>query len=218
MAVQMLQLSSREEWLEKRKSFIGGSEAACIVGMNPYQNNVDLWELKTGRRKAEDISDNPYVRYGTEAEKYLRELFALDFPRFKVEYIEHNMWLNSEYPFAHASLDGWLTDEHGRKGILEIKTTNISNSSGLLKWKDRIPDNYFCQVLWYLAVTGFDFCCLKAQLKWDFGADDLFMQTRHYFIERADVEDDIKVLMSAGLKFADYVKADIRPPLVLPVV
>lgn len=216
--VQRYDLHSRAEWLEKRKSFIGGSEAACIIGMNPYQTNVELWELKTGRRKAADISDNPYVRYGTEAEKYLRELFALDFPRFKVEYIEHNMWLNSEYPFAHASLDGWLTDEHGRKGILEIKTTNISNSSGLLKWKDRIPDNYFCQVLWYLAVTGFDFCCLKAQLKWDFGADDLFMQTRHYFIERADVEDDIKVLMSAGLKFADYVKADIRPPLVLPVV
>lgn len=216
--VRMLKLRSREEWLEKRQSFIGGSEAACIVGMNPYSNNIELWESKTGRSKPDDISDNPYVRYGTEAEGYLRELFALDFPRFKVEYIGHNMWINSDYPFAHASLDGWLTDEYGRKGILEIKTANIQNSAGALKWTDRIPDNYFCQVCHYLAVTEFDFVVLKAQLKWDFGADDLFMQTRHYFIERADVEDDIKMLMSAELKFSDYIKADICPPLVLPMI
>lgn len=216
--VRMLTLSSREEWLEKRQSYIGGSEAACIVGLNPYSNNVELWERKTGRIKPDDISDNPYVRYGTEAERYLRELFALDFPRFKVEYIGNNMWINSDYPFAHASLDGWLTDEHGRKGILEIKTTNIQNSSALLKWKDKIPDNYFCQVCHYLAVTGFDFVVLKAQLKWDHGADDLFCQTRHYFIEREEVEDDIKMLMSAELKFSDYIKADIRPPLVLPMI
>ena len=98
--VQMITLASRSEWLAKRKSYIGGSEAACIVGMNPYQSNVDLWELKTGRKKAEDISDNPYVRYGTEAEKHLRELFALDYPQYKVEYVEHNMWLNTDYPFA----------------------------------------------------------------------------------------------------------------------
>lgn len=216
--VQMLKLQSREEWLKKRKSYIGGSEAACIVGANPYSTNIDLWELKTGRRSAADIPDNPYVKYGTDAEKYLRELFALDFPRFKVEYVEHNMWMNDEYPFAHASLDGWLTDEHGRRGILEIKTANISNASATLKWKDRIPDNYFCQVLHYMMVTGFDFAVLKAQLKWDYGADDLFLQTKHYFIEREEVEDDIEMLIDAERKFAEYVRKDMQPPLVLPMI
>lgn len=216
--VKMLTLASRSEWLAKRQSYIGGSEAACIVGMNPYQSNVDLWELKTGRRQADDLSDNPYVRYGSEAEKHLRELFALDYPQYKVEYVENNMWLNSKYPFAHASLDGWLTDEHGRQGILEIKTANISNASATLKWKDRIPDNYFCQVLHYMMVTGFDFAVLKAQLKWDYGADDLFLQTKHYFIERDEVEDDIEMLIDAERKFAEYVRKDMQPPLVLPMI
>ena len=64
--VNMITLNSREEWLEKRKSYIGGSEASCIVGMNPYATNVELWEMKTGRRKAEDISEKSYVKYGTE--------------------------------------------------------------------------------------------------------------------------------------------------------
>ena len=35
---------------------------------------------------------------------------------------------NEKYQWAHASLDGELTDQDGRKGILEIKTTNILQS------------------------------------------------------------------------------------------
>lgn len=214
--VNMITLNSREEWLEKRKSYIGGSEASCIVGMNPYATNVELWEMKTGRRKAEDISEKSYVKYGTEAEQYLRSLFVLDYPQYKVEYVENNMWLNSDYPFAHASLDGYLTEkETGRKGILEIKTTNIIQSIQKEKWKDRIPDNYYIQILHYLMVTGFDFAVLKAQLKYDYDGD-IFLTTKHYKIERAEVLEDIEYLIKAEKQFSEYIKTDMQPPLVLP--
>lgn len=215
--VEMIQLKDRAEWLEARKNRIGGSDAACIVGMNPYRSNVELWEIKTGQVEAEDISDKPYVKYGSEAEQHLRELFKLDFPQYKVSYVEDNMWLNSDYPFAHASLDGWLEDEQGRKGILEIKTTNILQSMQKEKWKNRIPDNYYCQVLWYLGVTGFDFAILKSQLKYDYGGD-IMLTTKHYRIEREDVEDDIEYLFQKGYEFCDYIKKDIQPPLVLPLI
>lgn len=212
----MITLNSREEWLEKRKSYIGGSEASCIVGMNPYTTNVELWEMKTGRRKAEDISEKSYVKYGTEAEQYLRELFKLDYPQYEGFYEENNMWLNSDYPFAHASLDGWLVEkETGRKGILEIKTTNIIQSIQKEKWKDRIPDNYYIQVLHYLMVTGFDFVVLKAQLKYDYDGD-IFLTTKHYKIERAEVLEDIEYLIKAEKQFSEYIKNDMQPPLVLP--
>lgn len=215
--VEMIQLKDRAEWLEARKNRIGGSDAACIVGMNPYRSNVELWEIKTGQVEAEDISDKPYVKYGSEAEQHLRELFKLDFPQYKVSYVEDNMWLNDKYPFAHASLDGWLEDEQGRKGILEIKTTNILQSMQKEKWKNRIPDNYYCQVLWYLGVTDFDFAILKSQLKYDYGGD-IMLTTKHYRIEREDVEDDIEYLFQKGYEFCDYIKKDIQPPLVLPLI
>lgn len=215
--VEMIQLKDRAEWLEARKNRIGGSDAACIVGMNPYRSNVELWEIKTGQVEAEDISDKPYVKYGSEAEQHLRELFKLDFPQYKVSYVEDNMWLNDKYPFAHASLDGWLEDEQGRKGILEIKTTNILQSMQKEKWRGRIPDNYYCQVLWYLGVTGFDFAILKSQLKYDYGGD-IMLTTKHYRIEREDVEDDIEYLFQKGYEFCDYIKKDIQPPLVLPLI
>ena len=217
MSVQMIQLKSREEWLEKRKNRIGGSEASCVLGMNPYKSNVELWEIKTGKAEAEDISDKPYVVYGNNAEDFLRELFKLDFPDYKVGYIENNMFINDKYPFAHASLDGWLTDKNGRKGILEIKTTNILQSMQKEKWKDRIPDNYYLQVLHYLMVTEFDFAILKAQLKYDY-SEGLYLNTRHYMIERSEVEEDIEFLKKAEIEFFEMVQADKKPALILPEI
>lgn len=215
--VEMIKLKDRAEWLEARKNRIGGSDAACIVGMNPYRSNVELWEIKTGQVEAEDISDKPYVKYGSEAEQHLRELFKLDFPQYKVSYVEDNMWLNDKYPFAHASLDGWLEDEQGRKGILEIKTTNILQSMQKEKWKNRIPDNYYIQVLHYLMVTEFDFAVLKAQLKYDYDGD-IMLITKHYKIERDEVQDDVEYLQKAEKDFYSAIKEKRRPSLVLPAI
>ena len=212
--VEKIILKDRADWLEHRSGRIGGSDASCIVGMNPYKSNVELWEEKTGKKQADDISDKPYVRYGTEAEEHLRALFALDFPQYKVSYDENNMWVNDKYPFAHASLDAWLEDEDGRKGILEIKTTNILQSMQKEKWNHRIPDNYYLQVLHYLMVTEFDFVVLKAQLKSEF-AGDIVLSTKHYFIERSDVEEDIEILEKAEKSFYDMIKKNIRPNLIL---
>jgi len=211
----MKTFKTREEWLQERKSYIGGSDASSIVGMNPYKTNIELWQEKTRRVIPEDISEKPYVKYGHDAEEHLRELFRLDYPQFEVMYKDGNMWLNSDFPWAHASLDGWLMDkETGRKGILEIKTTNILQSMQKEKWKDRIPDNYYCQVLHYLAVTGFDFVVLKAQLKTEF-ENQVYLQTKHYYIDRSEVEEDIQMLMEEEKKFYECIKNNKRPALKL---
>lgn len=215
--ITMLKLRSRDEWLLARGRRIGGSEAAAVVGLNPYMSNTDLWNIKTGRREAEDISDRPFVKYGHNAEPLLRELFRLDFPQFKLWYVDNNLFLNSRFPFAHASLDGWLQDPDGRTGILEIKTTEILQSMQKEKWKDRIPDNYYLQVLHYMMVMEADFACLKAQLKYDFSGD-IFIQTRHYWIERAEVEDDIRFLEAREREFWEHIRTGRPPATLLPVI
>lgn len=216
--VEIKYLKCRDEWLQHRMSRIGGSDASCIVGMNPYRSNVELWQIKTGQLEPEDISDKPYVQYGTKAETYLRELFQLDFPQYQVIYAENNMFLNDKYPFAHASLDGWMIEkETGRTGILEIKTTNILQSMQKEKWNHRIPDNYYIQVLHYLMVTEFDFAILKAQLKSEFNGE-VYLQTRHYKIERSEVEEDIHFLENAERKFWQQVQERRRPALLLPEI
>ena len=215
--IEMEILKDRFQWLENRKSGIGGSEISAVIGCNPYLDNVTLWELKTGRKQAEDISDKPYVVYGTNAEEHLRALFALDFPQYQVDYEENNSWTNSRYPWAKASLDGWLLDENGRKGILEIKTTEVLSSMHREKWNNRIPQNYYCQCLFYMAVYEADFCILKAQLKTVFDGIP-FLQTKHYVIERAEAQADIDYLMQEGERFWKFVRENKRPPLRLPEI
>lgn len=213
--VRMLQLGSREEWLRERSGRIGGSDAAAILGLNPYRTNVELWQIKTGQMVPEDISDKPYVKYGIEAEQPLRDLFKLDFPEYQVMYEENNMFLNDRYPFGHASLDGWLVDQDGRNGVFECKTTEILQSVQKRKWDNRIPDNYYVQLLHYLLITEFDFAVLKGQLKYVFG-DDVYLQTKHYRIERSEVQADIDLLETAERKFWKQVQERKRPNLILP--
>ena len=42
MSVEMKTFETREEWL-KARTLIGGSDAACILGKNPWKSNVELW-------------------------------------------------------------------------------------------------------------------------------------------------------------------------------
>lgn len=209
--------SSREDWLGARRNYIGGSDAAAVMGMNPYKTNQKLWEEKVGISEPEDISDKPYVIYGHKAEDHLRELFRLDFPEYKVFHDEDAFLVNDKYPWAHASLDGLLRDKDNRLGILEIKTTNIMQSMQKEQWDDRIPDNYYLQVIHYMMVTEAEFAVLKAQLKYEF-KDSLFLQTRHYFIERSEVEEDIRILQNAEQKFWEDVVKKRRPALILPEI
>lgn len=215
--VTLTQFETTDEWLKARK-VIGGSDASALVGLNPYKTNIDLWREKTGRQKAPDISKEPFVKFGHDAEPHLRDLFALDFPQYEVSYVENNMFLNDKYPFAHASLDGWLRErDTGRKGILEIKTTNILQSMQKEKWNDRIPDNYYCQVLWYLMVTEFDFAILKARLRSEWKGETRII-IKHYMIERSEVQEDINELEAAGWKMWKAIQEDREPNLILPAL
>lgn len=214
-AFSVIENRDRSEWLHTRMYGVGGSDASAIMGMNPYKTNIDLYEEKIGRRIPEDISDKPYVKYGTLAEEHIRALFALDYPEYAVEYHGNRVLRSTEWPWMQASLDGELTDQNGRRGVLEIKTTNILQSMQYEKWKDKIPDNYYIQVIHYLIVTGYDFAVLRAHLRSDWG-DDRRTTVKHYFIERSDVEEDINLLREEEAKFWDYVVSGRKPPVVLP--
>ena len=206
--VSKLTFGGRADWLAARKNRVGGSECAALVGMHPYTDNVRLWLQKTWQEPPPAV-DNDAVRYGAAAEEHIRVLFALDHPEYVVTHADNAMVINDRYPFAHASLDGELIDQNDRLGVLEIKTGQIG-----AKWRGKVPDNYYCQLLWYLAVTEYDFAVLRAYLRTP--GDDTIM--RDYYIDRADVEGDIAELMGAGERFWHYVQTGQRPPLILPAV
>lgn len=218
----MSEIKDRKQWLKERMNGIGASESSAVIGMNPYMSNIELWQQKTGKVIPEDIGDKPYVKYGVEAEEHIRALFALDFPEYEVGYNEFDMIRHPEHNFIFATLDGRLIEKAtGRRGILEVKTTEILKSMQKESWREKIPDNYFVQVLHQLLSTGWEFAILVAQLKYDYGegVDDMKKEIRHYYIERSEVEEDIEYLKEQEVKFwKENVLKNKRPDLILPSI
>ena len=65
-----------KDWQSYRSSLvtIGGSDASCILGLNPYKSAYALWCEKTGKIIPEDISDKEAVRLGNDLEQCGRAL------------------------------------------------------------------------------------------------------------------------------------------------
>lgn len=219
------EFKNRADWAKNRAKGIGGSDAAAVIGRNPWMTNVDLWEIKTGRRQQEDISGKACVQYGVKAEDHLRAIFALDYPEFAVDYKPFNSYRHPEYDYLKASLDGLLTETStGKKGVLEIKTSEINSRIAAEKWDGRVPENYLYQILHYFIVLPeTSFAVLKAQLKTTkddgSGIKDIRHDTRHYYISRADFSAEIEELFKAEKHFWEYnVLQDIKPALIMPQI
>ena len=215
MSVEMKKCKNRESWLKNRSKFIGGSDVACILGLNAWKSNLDLYREKIGLVEAPDLSGNEAVEYGTKAEEHIRALFTLDHPELEVSYVEYNSWHNSKFPFAAASLDGWSREkETDRKGIVEIKTAIITSKEQAKKWDGQIPDYYYCQLLHYFGVTEFDYADLRARLRFMY-PDNHFVMERDFHIERFECEADITTVLESEAAFHKRLQDKEEPPRII---
>ena len=212
--------SSHSEWLAKRKLGLGASDAGTIIGVNKWKTNVELWQEKVGLRDPEDISHKPYVQYGHDAEPHLRALFALDHPELKVTYESpYKMIFSDELPFIFATPDGELEElATGRRGGLEVKTTEILNPAQWKEWDGRIPDQYYSQVCHQFIAADWEFVYLIVQIKWTTREGELRKMIKEYHIERHEVLEDIAYLKEHEIKFWHHVKTNTQPALLLPAI
>ena len=209
---------TREEWLESRRQGIGGSDAGCIVGANPWKSARQLWKEKTGADKPDDISDKRAVKFGKEAEQYLRALFLLTYPQYTCDYHEFRMYANDRLPFIFATLDGELTDQDGRRGILEIKTTTIQQAKQWFEWDDCIPQHYYIQILHQLLACDWaEYVELFAHIRYQKG-EEIRAALRKFRIERQDVEQDLQILEEREIQFYKQWQDGTEPPYTLPEI
>ena len=136
---------SREEWLQLRKSGIGGSDAGAICGVNPFSSSMKVFRDKTG--DVQEQQDNESIRQGHDLEQYVAERF-MEATGFKVRRSNY-MYRSNAHPFMIADVDRLVV---GEDAGLECKTASAYNAD---KWKDgEIPLHYIMQCYHYMAVTG----------------------------------------------------------------
>ena len=183
---------SREDWLEERKKSIGGSEASGIVGLSNYITPYGIWADKTGRTEPKE--DNEAMRIGRDLEEYVASRWE-EATGKKVRRCNYLM-RNPEYPFAHADIDREVVGENAG---LECKTTSQLN---MKKFKTgEFPEQYYCQCVHYMAVTGAD--------RWYLAVLVLGRGFFEYTLERD--EDEIKALMEAERAFFEHIENDTPP-------
>lgn len=111
------------------------------------------------------------------------------------------------YPWALANCDGIIVDVIEGKpvtGILEIKTTSPRNISVIEDWKNgHIPEAYYYQIVYYMAILNVQFCDICCSWGQTFEDTAIVRIYRNY-------EQEEK-LFAAVSEFDDYVAQGIEP-------
>lgn len=192
MSITKVKTASREEWLKLRSQYIGGSDAAAVVGLNPFSSPYALWAEKTGQIPC--FAGNLATEVGTFLEEFVAQKFAAETGK-KVRKCNQS-FLNSDYPFAIANIDREIV---GEDAGLEIKTTSELN---MKKFKGgEYPANYYCQCVHYIAMTG--------KQRWYLAVLIGNRDFQWFTIERDEAE--IAALMGAEADFWELVKNRTPP-------
>lgn len=191
--IQAIRYADRAEWKDIRRQYIGGSDAAAVIGLNPYKSGYALWAEKTGR--IPEFGGNITTRVGAYLEDLVAHMFEEETGK-KVRRLNRTL-INDEYPFACANVDRVVI---GEGAVLEIKTTN--SPPALKKFRHgEYPETWYCQMTHYLAVGKYE----KAYLAVLVGCRELLI----FELERD--EQEISALMDAEREFWQHVTDDTPP-------
>lgn len=188
---------SREEWLKWRKRGIGGSDVSCLLGINKWKSEIELWLDKTNQTN-ELPAESEAMQWGNIMEPIIRNHFAEVTGKPVVEV--KAMLQHPEYSYMLADVDGLTVDDSGNPAILEIKTASEYKRS---EWEDDIPTYYQTQVQHYLCVTG----VAKAYVAVLIGGNT-------FRVYEVDADAEIQsMLIAVEQEFWNKVKNMIRPQM-----
>ncbi len=183
----------REEWLKYRRNGIGGSDAATVCGLNPYNSLIELWADKTGR--LEDKPDNEAMREGRDFEEYVAKRFC-EATGKKVRR-RNAMFQHDTYDFILADIDREVVGENAG---LECKTTNAFSKSDFENGE--IPLYYAVQCRHYMNVMGYDKMYLAV----------LVLGKAFYWFEIPYDASEGEALLRLEISFwNDHIVPDVRP-------
>lgn len=153
-----------EKQKEARKSGIGASECAAVMGASRWMSPYKLWMIKTGRYTEEE-QQTPAQVWGSIHEESIANYFA-QATGHKVRRVSETL-RHKEYPFILCHIDRKI---EGLPKLLECKFAIFNREE---MWgesgTDDVPLYYIIQVQHQLAVTGYQEAYLAVLIGgWDF--------------------------------------------------
>jgi predicted phage-related endonuclease len=203
-----------------RSRFLGGSDAAAVMGLSPWTTPLELWMLKTGRkaREAPDAQRQKIYDRGHRLEPFIRDM-VIDKLRergLEVELLECNSrYVDPEHPFLSCEIDFELRlsgalEIGGIEWVFQGEHINCDAKSvtgfARKKWGEEdsedVPIEYAVQFMHGLMITGRRFCLVAALRSFD--DVDIFWTVRD--------EETITGMRPKLVSFwLDHVCADVPP-------
>lgn len=221
------------DWHAARRSGVGGSEIAAVMGLSPFESAFSLWHRKQGL--VSPVEENPQMYWGRKHEPTILAEFALRHPEWHVS--RAPSYAGPGRPWQIANPDGLLTPacgcglhsdpccepDSGRLAdcgpccpACPTCPTEANSPTSLIEAKtarddegwgeegtDEIPVYYRAQCLWYLDALGLTTCHVAVLIA---GSD-----YREYVVIYDEAE--ALVLREAGKEFARTIAENVRPDI-----
>lgn len=144
----------RQEWLQRRRDGIGGSEAAAVLGLSPWKSCLELYADKIGVNATAEDSEPDWLYWGKALEPAIASRYAKETVREVVQDGDYTLQRSSVYPWMCCTIDRSLIDP--QKGPENPGILSIKNVVGFKKsdWQDEPPVQYQIQLQHELIVLG----------------------------------------------------------------
>lgn len=184
-----------EQWRELRRQGIGGSDAASIVGQNPYRSKFTTYYDKFGQLSVQEESEA--TRLGRDLEEYVAKRFTEKTGK-KVKNCNYIL-RSKEYPFMIANVDRVVV---GENAAVECKVTR--NYDRYDYAGGEYNASYDTQCLHYIGAAHFDRVYLVIL--------ELGVGLWIFVIERDKRQEDVRALILLEKKFwEENIKEKIPP-------
>lgn len=129
-----------------RSKFLGGSDAAGVLGLSRWDTPLSVWAEKTGQFVRPEL-EMEAAELGKELEDYVAKRFARKTGKTVVR--SEGTYFHPSFGFLGANVDRLIVEEDAG---LECKTCSAWKSK---EWEgEEIPQEYIFQCYHYMMVTG----------------------------------------------------------------
>lgn len=134
------------EWLDLRKTGIGSSDAAAILGLSTYRSPYAVWAEKTGAVR-DEFTETPRQRWGKKLEQLIADEFEEQTATVLYDPGQWTIYTHPDLPYMQCTPDR-LT---AANGVVELKTAGLDRAAD---WADGPPLAYQVQLQHQIDVLG----------------------------------------------------------------
>jgi putative phage-type endonuclease len=149
--------TDREQWLAQRRTLVMASEAAAILGLDPYRGPLSVYAEKV---EGLSVEETKMMRWGRRVEGAISEGYEEETGRKVVDRGPYTIDVHPDIPWLGATLDRDVVEVSEKEplpvgaagpGAAEFKAVAGFKAKD---WREQPPDHFLIQLQIQLACTG----------------------------------------------------------------